>query len=136
MRMLYHRISLVPTDDWRWPHFTARELACRCHGRFCKGAYWHDPSFLDALEALRALIGTPLVITSAHRCRLWNAAVGGAPRSQHKRIAVDVALGGHTAAALADAAVTCGFTGIGLARNFIHLDRRAHPARWTYARKE
>jgi len=32
-----------PTLDlaaWRWPHFSPRELACRCGGHFCAGDYW------------------------------------------------------------------------------------------------
>ena len=126
--------ALGALQGWRWPHFTVSELACRCAGRFCDGAYWHDPGFLDALEDLRARAGhRPLVITSGHRCALWNAAVGGAPRSMHRTLAVDIALRGREPARLEAAARAAGFTGIGLAGGFIHLDRRARPARWTYS---
>ena len=38
--------------NWRWPHFTPVELACKCH-KHCKGEYFHDPRFLDALESVR-----------------------------------------------------------------------------------
>lgn len=117
---------------WRWPHFSVAELACRCGGRFCNGEYWHDAGFLDALEALRAEAGRPLIITSGHRCAQWNAAVGGAPRSQHKQLAVDIALRGHDRHALRAEAERLGFTGVGLARTFLHLDRRARPVRWVY----
>lgn len=127
----FHRIA-----DWHWPHFSIAELACRCGGRFCAGEYWHDPDFLDALEALRAKAGRALVVTSGHRCALWNAAVGGAPASRHKRLAVDIALAGHDRHALLEAAVSLGFTGLGLARTFLHLDRRARPARWFYRGSE
>ncbi len=118
---------------WRWPHFSVRELACRCAGRFCAGEYWHDPGFLDALEALRADAGHALVVNSGHRCTLWNAAVGGAPLSRHKTLAVDIALSGHDRHALRAAAIGRGFTGLGLARTFLHLDRRGRPATWTYS---
>lgn len=121
---------LVPS--WRWPHFSVRELACRCAGRYCAGAYWHDPEFLNALEALRAEAGRALVVTSGHRCALWNAAVGGAPLSRHRQLAVDIALAGHERHALRAAAIGRGFTGLGLARTFLHLDRRGRPATWTY----
>ncbi len=134
--MLYHSLSDAAglTGSWRWPHFTAGELACRCSGRYCDGEYWHDPLFLDALEDLRARAGhSPLVITSGHRCALWNGTVGGAARSMHKTIAADIALRGRDPALMEAAARLAGFTGIGLARNFIHLDRRARPARWTYS---
>ncbi|MEO1642315.1 MAG: D-Ala-D-Ala carboxypeptidase family metallohydrolase [Pseudomonadota bacterium] len=121
---------------WRWPHFSIRELACRCGGRFCSGSYWHDPDFLDALEVLRAEVGAPLIVTSGHRCPQWNAAVGGAPLSRHKRIAVDILLTGHDRFAVRDASLRTGFLGQGLARTFIHLDRRARPATWYYGRSK
>ncbi len=118
--------------DWRWPHFKPAELACRCAGRGCRGAYWHDPKFLDALEALQATVSRRLRINSGHRCAVWNALVGGAPDSHHRRIAVDIALRGHDRAALRAAAQAAGFTGIGLARSYIHLDMRTRPATWIY----
>ncbi|WP_233355704.1 D-Ala-D-Ala carboxypeptidase family metallohydrolase [Henriciella litoralis] len=122
---------------WRWPHFRAAELACKCGGRFCDGAYWHAPLFLDALEQMRAFAGgRALVITSGHRCAGWNAAVGGAPLSQHKQIAADISLIGHDRHGLLQAARQAGFTGLGLARSFLHVDRRARPARWYYKRSE
>lgn len=119
-------------EVWRWPHFSVAELACRCGGRFCEGEYWHDELFLDALEALRARADRALIINSGHRCAQWNAAVGGAPRSYHKAIAADISLIGQDRFALREAAVDIGFTGLGLARTFLHLDRRAVSATWTY----
>ena len=93
---------------WRWPNFSARELACRCGGRHCRGEYFHAPAFLDALELTRAAMGA-LIVTSGRRCALHNGAVGGAPLSQHKvGIACDVALSGHDPAALARAAARSG----------------------------
>ena len=89
-----------------------------------------------ALEGVRAEMGAPLLITSGHRCRGWNAAVGGAPLSQHKSIAADVVLSGHDRFALLAAAERAGFTGFGLARTFLHIDRRARPARWFYPGSE
>lgn len=130
--MLYSSYKLVSCANWRWPHFSAQELACRCGGRGCNHAYWHDAEFLDALEALRAQVGRPLKINSGHRCAIWNSVVGGAPASRHRRIAVDIALKGHDRRALVEAAERLGFTGIGIAKTFLHLDRRETPARWTY----
>ncbi|MEM5517838.1 D-Ala-D-Ala carboxypeptidase family metallohydrolase [Henriciella sp. AS95] len=137
--MLYRTVTgarQALAAGWRWPHFSIGELACRCGGRFCGGAYWHDPVFLDGLEALREAARKPLVITSGHRCAGWNAAVGGAPLSQHKQIAADIALSGHNRFALLKAAEQAGFTGFGLARSFLHIDRRAVPARWFYPGSE
>lgn len=119
-------------DAVRWPHFTARELACRCR-RHCDGEYWHDPGFLDRLEALRAAMAAPLRLTSGRRCALHNADVGGAPLSRHKlAIAADIALAGHDPAQLARAARDAGFTGLGFGRTFLHVDARTRPARWHY----
>lgn len=117
---------------WRWPNFSIPELSCRCDGKFCKGEYWHSPEFLDALEALRKRVCRPLIINSGHRCAQWNAAVGGAPRSMHKTIAVDVSLTHQDRLPLLTEAEATGFTGIGLAKTFIHLDRRRVSARWYY----
>jgi zinc D-Ala-D-Ala carboxypeptidase len=115
---------------WRWAHFSARELACRCGGRHCAGEYYHDPSFLDALERLRGAFGI-LVVNSGRRCALHNAAVGGAPLSQHKvGIACDVALAGHDPVALARGAVAAGFKGLGFGRTFLHVDARVRPSGW------
>ncbi|MCA8899628.1 MAG: hypothetical protein KDA53_00085 [Hyphomonas sp.] len=130
--MLIASFSAFDTAGWRWPHFSPRELACRCGGKFCKGEYWHEEAFLDALEALRAEIGAPLAINSGHRCDLWNAWVGGAANSMHKQVAADVSLAGHDRHALKAAAQRTGFTGFGLGTNFLHIDRRAVPTVWLY----
>ncbi len=122
--------------SWRWPHFKPWELACRCPSPGCRGEYWHDPAFLDALEALRVRVGKPLKINSGHRCAVRNHIAGGAARSRHRKIAVDINLRGHDRHELLAAAIDLGFTGIGRGRTFLHHDRRPIPATWTYARAE
>lgn len=123
----------VDPAGWRWPHFTPKELACKCGGRFCRGEYFHDEEFLDGLEATRALVG-PLRLTSARRCERHNAKVGGASRSQHKlRIAADIDLDGHNPVALARAALKAGFTGIGFGNGFLHVDQRDGRVAWNYS---
>jgi hypothetical protein len=122
--------SRVQWDCTRWPHFSPRELACHCCGEMC---VWPEP--LDAVETLRRAMSTPLVIHSGHRCALHNARVGGAPLSLHKQIAFDVALASHDPAQLARAAHTSGFRGFGYGQSFLHLDTRAHPARWFYGNR-
>lgn len=115
----------VDPAGWRWPHFTARELACKCGGRHCRGEYFHDADFLDALERMRADVGLPMTVTSGRRCLGHNRAVGGASRSQHMiAIACDISLMNHDAVALARAAVRAGFRGIGFGGSFLHLDMR------------
>ncbi len=115
---------------WRWPHFTATELSCSCR-KHCKGEYFHDPRFLDALEAMRRDVD-PLIIRSGHRCRAHNTAVGGVQNSYHaKAIAADIAVTNKDRARILQAAVNAGFTGLGYGRSFFHVD--LGPARaWTY----
>ena len=122
--------SSPPWDTLRWPHFVAREFACPCCGEI---VIW--PAALDALERLRATVSAPLHLTSAHRCALHNARVGGAPLSLHKRLAFDIALSGHDPARLFAAARAAGFTGFGFGQTFLHLDTRARPAHWFYGQR-
>lgn len=123
----------VDPAGWRWPHFSPKELSCKCGGRYCRGEYFHDEEFLDNLEALRAEVGKPCVLTSARRCDRHNTAVGGRPRSQHKlRIAGDVSLKGHDRRVLARAALKVGFTGIGFGKGFLHVDQRVGRVGWNY----
>jgi len=117
-------------DAARWPHFTARELACPCCGEM-----FVLPEALDAIEALRVAMNAPLRIDSGHRCALHNARVGGAPLSMHKKLAFDVALGAHDPALLASQARKCGFRGFGFGQTFLHLDTRARPAHWFYGER-
>lgn len=134
--MLFAAPDRLDPTTWRWRHFKPAELACRCRGRFCAGEYWHDPPFLDALQALRSELARPLRINSGRRCRLHNAAVGGAPLSMHTRaLAADISVAGWddaARAALLRGAAARGFTGLGFARSFLHLDRRPRPAEWDY----
>jgi uncharacterized protein YcbK (DUF882 family) len=106
-------------------HFSRAEFACPDCGLFI-----HSETLLTALERLRAHTGRPLRILSGTRCRRHNAAVGGAPNSQHLHgLAADIPAG----YAAESAARAAGFTGVGLDRNgrVIHVDvRQGPPARW------
>jgi len=118
--------------DWRWPHFTIEELACRCAGQFCRGRYWHDEAVLDRLEAMRVSMGGALCVVSGHRCPGWNRQVGGVAGSRHLRLAVDLHLAGHDRHTMLAAAREAGFTGLGLGRDFLHVDRRGRATQWFY----
>ncbi len=69
------------------PHFTDKELACRCGCGMIP-----TQKLMDALEAVRLIYGRPIRIASGARCEAHNKRVGGAPDSSHTRgTAVDPA---------------------------------------------
>lgn len=131
---LYRTIPMRPEPAWskRWRNFVPVELACGCNGKFCDGEYYHDPFSLDALQAARDIVGRRFIINSGHRCVRYNPTVGGAKNSAHLKIAFDIDLTGHDRHALRKVLESCGFTGIGLGRNFIHADIRKKPTVWDY----
>lgn len=104
-------------DHKRWPNFSQYEMACR----HC-GETYHWPDFMDRLQAARDAVGLPFTILSAHRCALHNARVGGAPLSQHLRLAVDISIAGHDRGQLLMACRNAGFTGFGFYTSFLHID--------------
>jgi len=91
--------------------------------------------FINQLEALRVRLGDPIFITSGFRCSNHNDAIGGHSRSYHLQgMAVDIAVAdSKQRARIIFAAFEQGFTGIGIAPTFIHLDNRQSQALiWLY----
>ena len=60
-------------------HFRRAELACRCG---C-GLLNVSPTLLQLAEKVRAILQTPMIVTSGTRCVSHNASVGGSPTSKH-----------------------------------------------------
>lgn len=115
--MIYSHWTDAPWDSKRWPNFHPSELSSPDTGQL----YWW-PEFFDKLQAIRAAVGKPINLNSAHRSWRHNIAVGGAVRSSHKTMAVDIDLRGHNRFHLLGAAKGAGFTGTGYYKSFIHLD--------------
>lgn len=113
----------------RWRNFEPWEFASHDNGEF----YWHERTF-DAIQQARDIVGRPLVINSGHRSWMRNLAIGGAPRSAHLFIALDVSLRGHNLQALYMALKAAGFKSFGFYRSFIHVDLR--PGRKWYGSQE
>ncbi|AWD93101.1 TPA_inf: hypothetical protein gp_16 [Marinomonas phage YY] len=114
----------VTPDDWRerWPNFEPQEFACRC----C-GAIIVSESLLDMLQLMRDEIGAPIQITSGYRCPSHNAAVGGAPQSEHMNgNASDIITAAHDPLELIRLAEDLGAGGIGeyADKGFLHVDVR------------
>jgi len=116
-------------EIWRWPNFSPLELACQ----HC-GEIYNWPVFMDRLQAARSMVGRPFVILSGHRCSLHNARVGGAPLSQHLRLAVDISAAAHDRPKLLQACQIAGFTGFGFYQNFLHIDI-GRPRKWSSGEK-
>ena len=117
---IYSHWRDVPAAAWRWPNFSPAEIACRGTGKLLV-----NEAALDALQALRARLGKPLIIRSAYRSPEHNRAVGGAKASKHMEgIAFDVAMANHDPEAFEAAARAIGFKGFGFypRSGFIHID--------------
>lgn len=122
--------------QWTAAHFRPEEFVCA----HC-GAHGIDIDTVQRLEALRVRLDRPLIITSGYRCAKHplEAAKPRVGAHAHGR-AVDVRCTLSERRVLRKAAISVGFTGIGVARTYMHLDdvqpgeiaaiRR--PAEWSY----
>lgn len=111
-------------------YFSDSELRCS----HC-GENKMQPEFLAQLNKLRETWGKLLILTSAYRCPAHNAAVGGVPGSMHvKGRAVDIAWGTWAKEAQYSFTLLAStqFNGIGINPQFLHVDNRKKPARWSY----
>ena len=113
-------------------NFRLSEFKCPCCGRV-KINYDLPP----ALQEVRDLLGSPIVITSGYRCKEHNTEIGGAKFSAHLGgFAVDCTFPGKSLLDAYLCIVQClpwtDSGGIGLYpdRNFIHLDVRKKKKRW------
>jgi len=94
-----------------------------------------ERAFLDLLDELRHSSGFPFVITSGYRSpRHSIESAKPVPGKHAQGIAADIAVSNasqrHT---LLKHAFNLGFTGIGVADTYIHLDTRGTtPVVWTY----
>ena len=110
----------VPEKLWRWPDFTAQEIACRGDGRIRI-----NEAALDRLQVLRDRLGMPLIVHSAYRSPDYNRKVGGAKHSMHLQgAAFDISMVNHDPTSFEAAARAVGFTGFGFYphQNFMHID--------------
>lgn len=123
-----------PSEKWLrdYKNFTFAGdpgLLCPLTGRF----FFHETT-MGNLQHLRTRAGRSISVNSGHRSRLYNASLpGAASDSCHMFIALDIQLTGTKVIDYRTAriALECGFTGIGLARGFLHLDM-SRPRWWSY----
>jgi zinc D-Ala-D-Ala carboxypeptidase len=96
-----------------------------------------DANFLNKLDEARERAGIPFVINSAYRTPEHNAKIGGKPNSSHlKGLAVDISVtNSRQRFIVLNALLDVGFTRIGIADTFIHVDLDSGKSKeviWTY----
>lgn len=120
---------------------------------FWKDIYWFSVNEFDSkdvvgsginmryrvvfmLEAMRIILGHPIIISSGFRTKVRNDAVGGAPKSAHLTgEAVDISTNGWTKEQRRKfmlLARKLGFNGIGVSPTYIHIDVKPRMASWRY----
>jgi len=137
-------------SDTQWENFSRKELTCRCG---C-GEMEMDDDFMGKIQSLRTRYGKPMRVTSGYRCSDHDASVsssrtpGSGPHTTGQAIDFVVPLKDRPLIiALAIDFNILGWTqrdhgdnlqhgGLGLGRNFIHLDDlfeaedRCRPSGW------
>ena len=96
-----------------------------------------DQDFLDLLDKARERAGVPFRITSGYRSKQHNKDVGGVKNSSHRYgLAADIScVNSDRRFLIIEALLYVGFTRIGVADTFIHVDldtNKQHNLIWTY----
>jgi|TARA_B110000908_G_C9969789_1_gene320607 uncharacterized protein YcbK (DUF882 family) len=94
-----------------------------------------EPSFIKKLDKLREVCGFPFYITSGFRSKNHSAEKSKQNPGSHCRgIAADIAVtGGQQRMQIVRHAAALNFTGIGVAKGFVHVDTRdTNSVLWSY----
>ena len=115
-------------------YFTRQEFACQYTGK-----NEIKPEFIERLDELREACGFPFIITSGYRDEAHPIEARKSKAGTHAQgIAADVKVtDGLQRFKIVKEAIRLGFTGIGVAHNFVHIDIRSpedsNPfVMWTY----
>jgi len=111
-------------------YFSISEFECKY-----SGLNEMDEEFLNRLDRLRGLCGFPFVITSGFRSTMHPVESVKEKGGTHTQgIAADIAISnGLERYKIIKFALQLGFTGIGVAKNFVHVDtRKTTPVIWNY----
>ena len=91
--------------------------------------------FIERLDGLRSVCGFPFIVTSGYRSPNHSIEAKKEKPGQHAQgIAADIkVVGGAQRRLLVEKALQMGFTGVGVDKNFIHVDvRTTTPVLWVY----
>lgn len=115
----------------KFKHFTIEEFDCQATGNNKM-----NPKFIHRLDHLRDACGFPFTITSGYRDPEGHPIEKAkqTPGTHAQGIAADIAVsGGRQRMQIVQHATALGFTGVGVAKGFVHVDiRDAAPVLWCY----
>ncbi len=117
-------------DSMKLDYFDISDFDCQETGenKMCE-------EFLYKLDALRHACGFPFIVTSGYRSPRHSIEARKSKPGMHALgLAADIkALNGRQKYIIIQKALEMGFTGIGVAKTFIHLDiRSTTPVVWSY----
>ncbi len=111
------------------PNFKVKEFACKDNA----DVVFIAPELVDVLQKIRDHFGKAVNINSGYRTNFHNNRVGGAKQSQHLYgTAADIYISGVSPEDIAAYSETLlsGTGGIGIYKNFVHIDVRRNKSRW------
>lgn len=119
--------------DWsKIRFFKPEDFTCKC---VC-GQYRADPQFVERLDHARAIAGIPFVVSSGYRCQNHPESLKNPSSSHIKGCAVDLSVcNDRERYLILNALIKAGFTRIGIAKNFIHVDsdpEKSGMVTWVY----
>ena len=110
-------------------NFTVKEFACSDG----TDTVFISLALVNLLQKIRDHFGKAVIINSAYRTEAHNKSIGGATYSQHKYgLAADIHINGVTPKEIAAHVETLlpSSGGIGIYKNFCHIDVRRVKSRW------
>ena len=113
-----------------YKHFNISEFRCR-ETQQCE----MKPEFIHMLDELRERCNFPFAITSGYRATTHSIEIRKShPGTHTEGIAADIAVAnGHERMLIVKEALHMGFSGIGVAKSFVHVDiRTTTPVMWVY----
>lgn len=110
-------------------NFTSLEFDCQ--GKGCCSKTMVDEKLIKYLQQIRDHFGKAVNINSGYRCKIHNANVGGASKSNHMDgEAADIRISGITPIEVARYAESIGVLGIGVYSWGVHVDTRTSKYFW------
>jgi len=132
--MTYPYLHHTEKGELYTENFSIAELRCRCNTCNRRVAHKIKPEALQKHQELRKALGRRYTPSSAFRCHLHPYEIAKDKPGEHNRTAMDIPVkGGLQRAKVVQEALKLGATGIGVARDYVHVDFRPGPlVMWVY----